>query len=135
MAGLVGQTGFFTRRPPVAGTGFAGRRPAIAQPAHSLGALPPNSGECAEGQAQMAGREKALRPDAALQDDGVTDGMDASPYTGPAAGSFRREFSLEPDGIKVPKWKFTHAKDKEDSSWRLQPMDWIWQSRSCSCTG
>ncbi|BDB14964.1 hypothetical protein ANFP_22840 [Acidithiobacillus ferrooxidans] len=66
---------------------------------------------------------------------GVTDGMDASPYTGPAAGSFRRESSLEPDGIKVPKWKFTHAKDKEDSSWRLQPMDWIWQSRSCSCTG
>ncbi|MHB1495710.1 MAG: hypothetical protein ACYCUY_09745, partial [Acidithiobacillus sp.] len=35
----------------------------------------------------------------------VTDGMDASPYTGPAAGSFRRESSLEPDGIKVPKWK------------------------------
>ena len=31
----------------------------------------------------------------------VTDGMDASPYTGPAAGSFRRESSLEPDGIKV----------------------------------
>jgi len=45
----------------------------------------------------------------------VTDGMDASTYTGPAAGSFRRESSLEPDGIKVPKWKFTHAKDKEDS--------------------
>ena len=49
----------------------------------------------------------------------VTNGMDASPYTGPAAGSFRRESSLEPDGIKVPKWKFTHAKDKEGSSWMI----------------
>ena len=54
--------------------------------------------------------------------DGV-DVMDASPYTGPAAGSFLRESSLEPDGIKVPKWKFIHAKDKEDSSCRLQHMD------------
>ncbi|MHB0873485.1 MAG: EAL domain-containing protein [Acidithiobacillus ferrooxidans] len=58
------------RIPPVAGTGFAGRRPAAAQSAHSLGTLPPNSGECAEGQTLRAGREEALRPDAALQDDG-----------------------------------------------------------------
>jgi hypothetical protein len=65
----------------------------------------------------------------------MIDGMDASPYTGPAAGRFRKESPLDPDGIKVPRWKFIHGKDKEDSSCRLQLMDWIWQKGSCSCTG
>ncbi|CDQ10889.1 protein of unknown function [Acidithiobacillus ferrivorans] len=55
--------------------------------------------------------------------------------TGPAAGRFGRESPLDPDGIRVPRWKFIHGKDKEDSSCRLQLMDWIWQKWSCSCTG
>ncbi|WP_206743665.1 hypothetical protein, partial [Acidithiobacillus thiooxidans] len=31
-----------------------------------------------------------------------------------------RESPLDPDGIKVPRWKFIHVKEKEDSSCRLQ---------------
>ena len=45
----------------------------------------------------------------------MTDGMDAPP-TGPAAGCFGRESPLDPDGTKVPSWKFIHAKDEANSS-------------------
>jgi hypothetical protein len=51
------------------------------------------------------------------------------PPIGPAAGSFRRrEPSLEPDGIKVPRWKFIHRWVKEDSLCRILFMGWIWQN-------
>ena len=44
------------------------------------------------------------------------------PPTEPAAGRFRRESSLDQGVLKVPRWKFIHGKDKEDSSCRLQLM-------------
>jgi hypothetical protein len=59
MAGLVGQTGLFSGDRRLRELNLLGDGPA-AQPAHSLGALPPNSGECTEGQAQRAGREEAV---------------------------------------------------------------------------
>ena len=39
-----------------------------------------------------------------------------------------REPSLEPNGIKVPRWKFIHKRVKEDSVCRIQFMGWIWQN-------